>query len=360
MTTSTHISKDFFHPDHLGSTSYITNLLGEVSQHMEYFVFGATERKSHAVFLESWERSSFVEEHRSSNNSPYKLNGKELDEETGWYYYGARYYDPRISIWLSVDPLANVDYLMNNEAFINGEHNGGIYNSFNHNSYSYTYQNPVLYIDPNGKQAVTGAIIGAGVGAFTEYASIIAEKMFVDNKSFIEANQDLDWKDGIDIGVGAAFGAASGVIDNGISRFAKWITKPRNQKIMVFLLEYGVSVAENVVKSGIGYATGEESDFSLSAILIGALAETGMGHLISDKFVKNAIKDADNSIARITRKLNNLSERKNPNQKLINKERQKLEEAKSMKNMLKTIETGQEATSKTTNRISTEKTKDVE
>lgn len=74
MTTFTNISKDFSHTDHLGSTSYVTNLLGEVSQHMEYFAFGATERKSHAVFLESWERRSFVEEHRSSNNSPYKFN----------------------------------------------------------------------------------------------------------------------------------------------------------------------------------------------------------------------------------------------------------------------------------------------
>ncbi|MFA7688217.1 MAG: RHS repeat-associated core domain-containing protein [Moheibacter sp.] len=105
---------------------------------MEYFAFGET----------------FVEEHRSSNNSPYKFNGKELDEETGWYYYGARYYDARTSIWLSVDPLANVDYLMNDEAYINGEHNGGVFNSFNHNSYGYCYQNPVILIDPNGKQVV--------------------------------------------------------------------------------------------------------------------------------------------------------------------------------------------------------------
>jgi len=41
-------------------------------------------------------------------NSPYKFNGKELDKETGLYYYGARYYSPRESIWLSVDPLAEV------------------------------------------------------------------------------------------------------------------------------------------------------------------------------------------------------------------------------------------------------------
>ena len=40
--------------------------------------------------------------------TPYKFNGKELDEETGLYYYGARYYDPRISVWLSVDQLYEV------------------------------------------------------------------------------------------------------------------------------------------------------------------------------------------------------------------------------------------------------------
>ena len=47
----------------------------------------------------------------------YKFNGKleqqgnpdysgELDEETGLYYYGVRYYDPQISMWYGVDPKA--------------------------------------------------------------------------------------------------------------------------------------------------------------------------------------------------------------------------------------------------------------
>lgn len=146
MTSSTHISKDFFHPDHLGSTSYITNLLGEVSQHMEYFAFGET----------------FVEEHRSSNNSPYKYNGKELDEETGLYYYGARYYSPRESVWLSVDPLASYDPIQNSEHYIDGQHNGGVFNAKNLNVYGYCYQNPVLYLDPNGKQVNS---IKDGVGS---------------------------------------------------------------------------------------------------------------------------------------------------------------------------------------------------
>ena len=78
----------FYHPDHLGSTSYITDASGEVYQHLEYFAFGET----------------FVEEHSNRKHTPYKFNGKELDEETGLYYYGARYYDAKTSIFISTDP----------------------------------------------------------------------------------------------------------------------------------------------------------------------------------------------------------------------------------------------------------------
>ncbi len=38
---------------------------------------------------------------------PYLFNGKELDQEIGLYYYGARYYDPKLSMWLSVDPMVD-------------------------------------------------------------------------------------------------------------------------------------------------------------------------------------------------------------------------------------------------------------
>lgn len=37
--------------------------------------------------------------------------------------------------------------------YLNGEHNGGVYNSKNIVSYGYCYQNPVILVDPNGKQA---------------------------------------------------------------------------------------------------------------------------------------------------------------------------------------------------------------
>src|SRR5690606_16433503 len=63
----------YFHPDHLGSSSYITNAAATVSQHMEYLPFGEL----------------LVDEHTNSYNSPFKYNGKEFDEETGNYFYGA-------------------------------------------------------------------------------------------------------------------------------------------------------------------------------------------------------------------------------------------------------------------------------
>ncbi|WP_442872825.1 RHS repeat-associated core domain-containing protein [Bergeyella sp. RCAD1439] len=62
---------------------------------------------------------------------PYLFNGKELDGETGLYYYGARYYDPRVSIFLNVDPL--VEKTMQ--------------------PYAYTNNNPIMLIDPTGMEA---------------------------------------------------------------------------------------------------------------------------------------------------------------------------------------------------------------
>lgn len=106
----------YYHPDHLGSSSLITNLGGELVQHIEYVPFGEV----------------FVEERTSTWGTPYKFTGKELDEETGMYYHGARYLNPRESIWLSVDPLA--------------EKYPGV------SSYVYCMNNPVRFIDPNGQE----------------------------------------------------------------------------------------------------------------------------------------------------------------------------------------------------------------
>ena len=79
----------FYHPDHLGSTTVVTDLDGEVTQNVAYIPYGEV----------------FVEQRNGTWNTPYLFNAKELDEETGLYYYGARYLDPTNVAWLSVDPL---------------------------------------------------------------------------------------------------------------------------------------------------------------------------------------------------------------------------------------------------------------
>lgn len=106
----------FYHPDHLGSSSFITNLEGEVVQHIKYVPFGEV----------------FIEERNSVWNTPYLFNAKEFDEETGMYYYGARYYEPRLSLWMSTDPMEEKypDY----------------------STYIYAAQNPIAYSDPTGME----------------------------------------------------------------------------------------------------------------------------------------------------------------------------------------------------------------
>ncbi|MDR2185906.1 MAG: RHS repeat-associated core domain-containing protein [Treponema sp.] len=83
--------------------------------------------------------------------------GKELDEETGLYYYGARYLDPKVSRWLSADPAMG-DYIpsapVNDEArrrngSLPGQ--GGVFNYVNLHAYHYAGNNPVKYVDPDGR-----------------------------------------------------------------------------------------------------------------------------------------------------------------------------------------------------------------
>lgn len=116
------IMRYFYHTDHLGSAIYITNAIGDITQYVAYMPFGET----------------FAEQH-SDWDSPYKFNAKEIDNETGLYYYGARYYDPKVSLWLGVDPYA--------------EEYTGI------SPYAYCQNNPVIYLDPDGKRIVLSGTI---------------------------------------------------------------------------------------------------------------------------------------------------------------------------------------------------------
>ena len=72
--------------------------------------------------------------HISSYSARYTFSGKERDEETGYSYFGARYYNSSYSIWLSVDPMSDK------------------YPSLS--PYAYCGNNPVKLVDPNGMEIV--------------------------------------------------------------------------------------------------------------------------------------------------------------------------------------------------------------
>ena len=84
----------FYHNDHLGSAAYLTDMCGDVSQTLNYLPYG-----------EDW---IDVRRNLDPNLGQYSFNGKEKDWESGFHYYGARYYWSEVLTgWLSVDPLAD-------------------------------------------------------------------------------------------------------------------------------------------------------------------------------------------------------------------------------------------------------------
>ena len=85
---------------------------------------------------------------------------KELDSETGLYYYGARYLDPKTSRWISGDPALG-EYLpsapVDEEARKRNQSlpgQGGVFNYVNLHAYHYAGNNPVKYVDPDGKYLI--------------------------------------------------------------------------------------------------------------------------------------------------------------------------------------------------------------
>lgn len=84
----------YYHADHIGSANWITNDAGTPIEYIHYMPYGE--------LWYDWQASSY--------NERFKFTGKERDAETGYDYFGARFYTPILLLWLSPDKKSD-EYL---------------------------------------------------------------------------------------------------------------------------------------------------------------------------------------------------------------------------------------------------------
>jgi RHS repeat-associated protein len=108
----------FHHSDHLSGASVDTDINGDILQITDYYPYG----------------DSRIEDTTSDFHNDYTYTGKERDEDTDLLYYEARYYNSNIGRFISLDPWS-----------------GDITDPQSLNKYAYVRNNPLKYVDPDGR-----------------------------------------------------------------------------------------------------------------------------------------------------------------------------------------------------------------
>ncbi|MBI1176387.1 hypothetical protein GC207_02995 [bacterium] len=121
---------NYYHPDHLGSSSLMTDGNGAVAEHYEYSAYGRERANGTAA-----------------PDASHRFTGQIFDAEVGLYYYGARYYDADLGRFIQADTIIP-DY----------------FDPQSWNRYAYANNNPIKYTDPTGHE-VWDYIPGIGPGA---------------------------------------------------------------------------------------------------------------------------------------------------------------------------------------------------
>ena len=160
----------YFHKDHLGSSTAITNTSGSLVESTDYMPFGGQR------------------DHTGIDVSDYRFTDQELDPESGLYNCNARLYDPIIGRFISADVI--VQNFSDPQTL---------------NRYSYARNNPLMYVDPSGHCfSIIAAIVGAVFGA-------------------VISGVQSDW-DANAMLTGAAIGFVSGGLGGGVGSLVSGLT----------------------------------------------------------------------------------------------------------------------------------------
>lgn len=206
-------------------------------------------------------------------SNDYMFNGKEFDEELEleWYNYGARFYDPALGRWHSVDPKADHP------------------TQYDKSSYAYCWNNPVGMVDPDGQIPIATII----AGVLGEYLAQVIENR-VDGMDWGNAFSpgNISWKKVV---VAGAMSWIPGRAFKSVKRLFK------NKKTRQYVLD----VVEGAVEAVIGgienfikdYWTGEPINLTENMLdgLLGAVIGKA---LPSSKFFERQSKKAQKRVAR--------------------------------------------------------------
>ena len=118
----------YYHYDGLGSVVALSNISGTIVEKYEYDVFGTVTIHSPGPD-QTWGTGDDTTLVNSAFGNPYMFTGRRYDDETGLYYYRARYYAPDLGRFLQPDPIGYDDGM---------------------NMYTYCGNNPTGFVDPWG------------------------------------------------------------------------------------------------------------------------------------------------------------------------------------------------------------------
>lgn len=145
----------YYHHDQIGSTRLLTDATGAVSAAYDYQAFGELDGTE-------------------TTGNPFLHHGEALDVETGWYFHRARYRDPGLGRFTSVDPFA-----------------GRFTDPTSLHDYQFAHLSPYFYTDPSGLLTLGELTTGINVNSLANVYTVADITFQVATGNFVGAGKQV-------------------------------------------------------------------------------------------------------------------------------------------------------------------------